>query len=275
MKPNPEYHNPDKLTQEQIGKGYRLLLTSEIIDREPIRQIECWNKSRWLTLGYIGNLTISTYRVPLTAWPLPDNVIEANGKLWWKHDGGKMPCGGSDEVELLMRYEDSCTSVNPGQFRWESIRIGSNEIQSGGDIIGWRMVKKAEANDTTLLDRIAELERKLKAFSGDYEELDLELAKTKARLELLEWRKLSEGKPTKEDDLIRLRFENGNVSSRLYYFDNIPSDATHWRPSTPPIIEADPEREAFEKWFAKQSKWMPGEKDVIYTVWQAARKEKV
>lgn len=69
-----EFHNPANLTPEQVGEGYRLLLKSEITEREKRPEIHICNGSSWLQdeVGFYGNLRQFTYRVPLATWPLPE-----------------------------------------------------------------------------------------------------------------------------------------------------------------------------------------------------------
>lgn len=67
-------HNPDGLTGEQVGKGYRLLLTEEV-DGRFAGESHWWTGSTWLYpyVGEIkGNQTRSTYRVPIATCPWPE-----------------------------------------------------------------------------------------------------------------------------------------------------------------------------------------------------------
>lgn len=66
--PPPEgccYHNPDKLTPEQVGDGYRLLLESELWDRDEEKDfIHKWKHGgRWDASGWGGGCGSFTYRV--------------------------------------------------------------------------------------------------------------------------------------------------------------------------------------------------------------------
>lgn len=76
-------HNPDNLTEEQVGVGYRLLLPSEIVSRPSTFEIEAWSKiSGWFGRNYggmSGDSKAMTYRVrngvklaPAKAAPAPD-----------------------------------------------------------------------------------------------------------------------------------------------------------------------------------------------------------
>lgn len=60
-------HNPDNLTREQVGEGFRLLATVEIWRRpgEGLAHIHRWVKIHWSTLGWWGQITHCTYRVPI------------------------------------------------------------------------------------------------------------------------------------------------------------------------------------------------------------------
>lgn len=59
-----EGHNPDKLTEYQVGvsEGWRLLALEEIAARSTTRAIECWDKVEWNAWGYAGSDPQSTYR---------------------------------------------------------------------------------------------------------------------------------------------------------------------------------------------------------------------
>lgn len=74
-------HNPDNLTEEQVGAGYRLLLPSEIGFRKATSEIQLWRISdaRWIESSYNGDTAEFTYRVrngvklaPAKAAPAPD-----------------------------------------------------------------------------------------------------------------------------------------------------------------------------------------------------------
>lgn len=77
-----EFHNPDNLTPEQIGEGYRLLLKSEIKPRPENREINAWlgRFRRWTVHNdsmCVGSSQDLTYRVPLSTWPLPGSKWQA------------------------------------------------------------------------------------------------------------------------------------------------------------------------------------------------------
>ena len=61
-------HNPDNLTREQVGEGFRLLADVEIWHRSPVQKcIELWGKSCWHNSGWRGDGYNSTYRIPINA----------------------------------------------------------------------------------------------------------------------------------------------------------------------------------------------------------------
>lgn len=67
-------HNPDNLTPEQVGEGFRLLAKEEIWNREDLlSDIEMWmpGAERW-SRGRAGCDMTRTYRVPAD-WPLDTN----------------------------------------------------------------------------------------------------------------------------------------------------------------------------------------------------------
>lgn len=69
-------HNPDNLTAEQVGVGYRLTLVDEETNKDEALQ-EFWNKCKWMTSGRVYSNTFGelpnhkiTYRLPLSVpWP--------------------------------------------------------------------------------------------------------------------------------------------------------------------------------------------------------------
>lgn len=66
-------HNPDKLTREQVGEGFRLLAEVEIWHRFDFRlTIQLWNGSSWDDNGWLGSASLTTYRVPINT-PLDIN----------------------------------------------------------------------------------------------------------------------------------------------------------------------------------------------------------
>lgn len=67
LKDKSEFHNPQKLTSEQVGEGYRLLYPSEIKSRQGIYYpIQFWRpKSKeWDNTAWGGDSENKTYRVP-------------------------------------------------------------------------------------------------------------------------------------------------------------------------------------------------------------------
>lgn len=99
-----EFHNPDNLTPEQVGDGYRLLLPSEIKDRPLTHEIHCWfpRNKRWFGgVRWNGNNKECTYRVPLATWPLPpedepwtlgnsvNDFTLGEGQKWHRNDWTK------------------------------------------------------------------------------------------------------------------------------------------------------------------------------------------
>lgn len=63
-------HNPDNLTPEQVGEGWRLMAASEIREsRDADYGIQCWLYGDWDQTGWTGKATGFTYRVPAD-WPV-------------------------------------------------------------------------------------------------------------------------------------------------------------------------------------------------------------
>lgn len=71
---NRPLHNPDNLTAEQVGIGYRLVCFD---DKTTEDKLEKWTSSKWVVTHTIGQLSFrhcaSTYRLPLSVpWPKAD-----------------------------------------------------------------------------------------------------------------------------------------------------------------------------------------------------------
>lgn len=67
-------HNPDNLTREKVGKGYRLLADVEIWDRECYEHLSAqgWEHVAWCRGKWAGCDESYTYRVPINT-PLDIN----------------------------------------------------------------------------------------------------------------------------------------------------------------------------------------------------------
>lgn len=87
-------HNPDKLTVEQVGEGWRLLSEEEIETRKKVDEtsphIQQWWGTEWCTkLHFIGNATNTTYRTQKPeGYFLPKRVVKVEfwGNIY--SDGG-------------------------------------------------------------------------------------------------------------------------------------------------------------------------------------------
>lgn len=99
MNTQHEFHNPDNLTPEQIGDGYRLLLKSEMGPGpyDPrTKQMEFWSGDYWLQPA-TSVWSDRTYRVPLSTWHLSEEEWKlgrsvngftlADGQEWHRLDG--------------------------------------------------------------------------------------------------------------------------------------------------------------------------------------------
>lgn len=69
--PDIDFHNPDGLTPEQVGEGYRLLLKSEV-EGHKSKFADVWldGSRSWCEVCCQG-MQNNTYRVSLSTWPLP------------------------------------------------------------------------------------------------------------------------------------------------------------------------------------------------------------
>jgi hypothetical protein len=81
--PGESWHNPDNLTPEQVGEGYRLLLVSEVTERNSLSQdIRCWlsgktRVERWSHCRHQGSSHSNTYRVTTSTpfhWDAPKRI---------------------------------------------------------------------------------------------------------------------------------------------------------------------------------------------------------
>lgn len=131
MNAKHDFHNPDNLTPEQVGDGYRLMLKSEIKDRDNNREIESWLSIRkeWHAAGYRCSYSALTYRVPLATWPLPP--IET------------FPAA----MEAVTKQESSPTDNEP------------KAVEAPADNDTWNCLL---ATNSRLEKRVAELEARLK-----------------------------------------------------------------------------------------------------------------
>ena len=151
-----EVHNPDILTPEQIGEGYRLLLKSELgKQEEPHQEIEVWrahpkkwNKSK---VGYFGDSCRVSYRVPLATWPLPEAGSQCDPGPegshgaptdWIPWHGGKCPLKDEEVEEWAYMARDGFTCSSPSA---PSCYTPYWEHNAGADdIITYRVLKWKE-----------------------------------------------------------------------------------------------------------------------------------
>ena len=87
-------HNPDNLTAEQVGLGYRLTLVDEETNKDEALQ-DFWNKCKWMTSGRVYSDTFGeapnhriTYRLPLSV-PWPEVKADPYAELKAAHAAGK------------------------------------------------------------------------------------------------------------------------------------------------------------------------------------------
>lgn len=73
----PIWHNPENVTQEQLGEGYRFLVPWEVDGRygdDGSGIAECWSKYKWLPYCEADYMEF-TYRVPAST-PIPPKPID-------------------------------------------------------------------------------------------------------------------------------------------------------------------------------------------------------
>lgn len=119
---NRPLHNPDNLTAEQVGVGYRLLLTSEKPNTH-VKLQEKWKVDEWVPSGviYADPLTpvSNTYRLPLSVpWPEPADpyaelkAAQAAGKVieFWSEINRKWE---SNDVPMAWCYPPERYRIKP------------------------------------------------------------------------------------------------------------------------------------------------------------------
>lgn len=122
------WHNPENLTPEQVGEGYRLLLASEISTKRNAEYfIEYWHSTgRWSNDGACGACQRDTYRVPSSTafhWDKPkeptyrpftfEEIQEHVGKVVKSKDGGV--------VELIIHASDAGLKVSTNYQTTQSL----------------------------------------------------------------------------------------------------------------------------------------------------------
>lgn len=115
------WHNPDNLTPEQVGEGYRLLLEHEICESRPQdKHIQMWDTYRkcWDGSGWKGDSKDLTYRVPLPKWPQPDAaealaIVRALAEWSRKYPRSMVHSFNEKVDEQLIALEDRARALFP------------------------------------------------------------------------------------------------------------------------------------------------------------------
>lgn len=127
-------HNPDRLSVDQVGEGYRLLDKDEITDdtaRESFAQMWIYSGrtlcSRWSTSLYEGTDITKTYRTKLSRKQVM--LLEEGYKPWFGDDNDTPPITG--RVLYVMRdetkaYDDGGNYVS--ELRWKHLNTSSDII---------------------------------------------------------------------------------------------------------------------------------------------------
>jgi hypothetical protein len=133
-----ELHNPDKLTAEQVGVGYRLIIIGEDVFS---RNAEIWNLGKWSrTINPSSYSKVATYRLPLfVPWPEQPKPFTLPtpppGMKWHREDGwtaDMLPPG----TRPLVKGE---------------VRRPGDQWKGAGELLVWRECSVyAEANDCGL-----------------------------------------------------------------------------------------------------------------------------
>lgn len=152
-------HNPDNLTAEQVGVGYRLVCYD---DKTTEAKLEKWMGGEWVVVYTIGQLSFrhcqSTYRLPLSVpWPEPVDpyaelkAAHAAGKVieWRFKDGSKQwiaKTANFNEFSSICEYRIKPEPVfqlplPPPGMQWHR----EDGWQEGDLPQGWRPLVKGEA----------------------------------------------------------------------------------------------------------------------------------
>lgn len=159
--PIPEncvWHNPDNLTAEQVGDGWRLILPSELskLDLDAIN-IHKWDPSdgRWDDTSWGGNFSGYTYRVPIST-PFPCGSYLKDGQLvkpWSlsRHIPGFRPLRDGEEWSGRNWTAEKLADGFRPVLNGEIYQAGVDEIFFGGEFEplnhGGRIHDKASESD--------------------------------------------------------------------------------------------------------------------------------
>ena len=282
-----EFHNPDNLTPEQVGEGYRLLLKSELIHRDYRADIHCWLSlsKKWETTGWIGQAEELTFRVPLSTWPLPEHI----------------GCCGCDSGHPGVEGEDGSDYAAPtDNDTWngllaENAKLRDQVAKLEGSI-GYNseyvrrlqgQIHALEVGRDTVSDYQDELEAKIKSLEDSLNRWKEATAKTEmhlgkrdevikaleARISELDWIPFSVRMPTKEDG------DRGgwvcimDADCELYLrkWNDPIHFSTHWRPFG--FKKPDTDRVKFEEHWKRISHEFQGPEERAYAIWKAAKEE--
>ena len=262
-----DFHNPDKLTSEQVGEGYRLLLKSEIIKRSPSVDIELWvgKSQEWIKspLGFNGDSADITYRV-----------------LKWKKLPVKEPAPTDNDTWEILLHTNAQLGRKVAEL--EGIR---GDLKTAADVLQEFEGSTVHEQAQQAVRRINELENQLASHPENsvldrtITELQSKLTTAEARLKQLEWVPYSERKPTREDADNDGSVPVCGVKDGLFGWqpwDLVPEvGVTHWRPFAPPA-PIDDDRVEFEKWWeSNNSTYTTTGKEAVYGIWKAARAKEV
>ena len=165
-------HNPDNLTAEQVGAGWRLLLASEMQGGLPPshpghHKCEGWKAGKWYDEHSNGSVISTTYRLPLSVpWPEapkpelafqlplgpedvpPGTVLRGAGEAK-NYDGGWCIITSCSRTGIRIWRE--CDS-NPTEITWRTIKDAKSEINRSIPLTGkwdanaWEPCHKTLAN---------------------------------------------------------------------------------------------------------------------------------
>jgi hypothetical protein len=140
-------HNPDNLTAEQVGVGYRLITADERRAQQN-DTVEYWNAGIWRRISAPGlgwkHCIVNTYRLPLSVpWPEQPKPFTLPtpppGIPWTEWPGGECPLK-DEEVEEWERKYPTCSikdNSKPSSFDWQRKGFVT-------DIIAYRVLKTRE-----------------------------------------------------------------------------------------------------------------------------------
>lgn len=198
---NSELHNPDNLTDEQIGtdEGWRLLDEDEVIDGDfpELKDIEAWTSDRKWESNFYGATMIVTYRTKLTraelraARGLPDQPVSntppiyGSGSIFYRING-EMCIVDESVIEMAVSPESVAEMKRELAAAQRDLKESQESADSVCDQLGRaiydrdRFFADLEVNRSALSDIAKMLNIGNPFIAGFLDEARIEIAKLKS-----------------------------------------------------------------------------------------------